>query len=917
MKVPFHLGKRAHAEPATALLLATTDVRCLLDVCERLGTDLLPRIVPVADGYLLQLTAPSTAAFPRAIRLRALCPNLLLPVDAELLPAMWDYELQGLVRERGLIFLPGGRVLGFALDDVLPLSALLQAPVLERADWQPFPSPPALAERLQEIRLELPPPTMDEIFEAGGGAVGIEEPRPEGSGTLNTVANQIVLRAGQGLFSLGQVLHLGPLAQLGARWMQRAVERVPRLSESVLGKQEAALRELLRLFRMGKVEEALRRALPLGGPGGRGGTPAQGSQLPVHRLIYSLAGILGSAGPAAIWFGGYDVQRELAESYRRAAEQALKQGDCRRAAFIYGKLLQDYRAAANALFKGGLFRDAAVIYLKQLDDRRAAAGAFEAAGETDEALRLYRQLGDHVAAGDLLTRLGEPEAAFLEYRRAADLLAGSQNWLAAGELLLHKATRHDLTQECFERGWASRPEGNAVPCALRLARLFQSQAATAEFLALTRQARTYFDCPGIDSGAVEFYHTVARLADETSLLPVRDEARDAALLGLAVKLRQRVAIESKPGDLVSTHLGRAGIFPASVVSDARQAVKAALRAPSSQVRPAFQRTALSVQGQVTAVCSAANTGDLFVAFDTGELVCFRPASHETVRVCADNLHFTIGSLAVDDDAKFLATVQEWRDGSRMIAYTRSPKGAYHAWSPAEFQTPPHWVSPRAVLHNGAHRVTIWDGSELKFLDGPTLTVGGRVVWSARSDLACWGALLTFSPGGPRPLGILLWDQESAWFNSGFGVSIQRVERVVMSWNLSDLRTSPVCPIPLDFLFWGNNHLELAGIDNKGGLVWSLLRRQDEGLVEQVAGSAVSPEGYQTAAIVHPGRVAAAAARRVDWLRFAGQRFVVVAQTPLDEGPAVVAAFRSLPTRELLLLRADGGLERLPFPGGVA
>ena len=56
------------------------------------------------------------------------------------------------------------------------------------------------------------------------------------------------------------------------------------------------------------------------------------------------------------------MQRELAAEYRKAAEQAIRRGDYRRAAFIYGKLLRDYRTAANVLMQGGLHHDAAVLF---------------------------------------------------------------------------------------------------------------------------------------------------------------------------------------------------------------------------------------------------------------------------------------------------------------------------------------------------------------------------------------------------------------------------------------------------------------------------------------------------------------------------------------------------------------------------
>src|SRR5262249_11043814 len=163
------------------------------------------------------------------------------------------------------------------------------------------------------------------------------------------------------------------------------------LSEALLGRQEAALRELLRHFREGKLEQALRRALPIGGAG-RGSRPAGDANLPVHQLCYSLGSLLGDR-PADLWVCAPDVPPQLAAEYRKAAEEATRAGDYRRAAFIYGKLLSDYRLAADVLLRGGLFHDAAILYLSKLGDVLAAAHAFAAAGEIDRSLELYRCKG--------------------------------------------------------------------------------------------------------------------------------------------------------------------------------------------------------------------------------------------------------------------------------------------------------------------------------------------------------------------------------------------------------------------------------------------------------------------------------------------------------------------------------------------
>src|SRR4030095_346484 len=93
------------------------------------------------------------------------------------------------------------------------------------------------------------------------------------------------------------------------------------------------------------------------------------------------------------------------------AEAAARAGDYRRAAFIYGRLLSDYPRAAAVLAQGGLHRDAALIYLHKLHDYLAAARAYEAAGDVDRALALYRKCGEHALAGDLLRGAGEEDTA--------------------------------------------------------------------------------------------------------------------------------------------------------------------------------------------------------------------------------------------------------------------------------------------------------------------------------------------------------------------------------------------------------------------------------------------------------------------------------------------------------------------------
>src|SRR5439155_12228561 len=132
----------------------------------------------------------------------------------------------------------------------------------------------------------------EDVIAAGGAGIADEEPRPAESGLGDRAAGRAELGLGRALSSLGRALGLDRLQQLGQRLIERAMERVPRLTEEILGKREAALRDLLRRFQSGDVEEALRKALPFAEeerPPKVTGPP--GAKLWTHDLRYSLDNI--------------------------------------------------------------------------------------------------------------------------------------------------------------------------------------------------------------------------------------------------------------------------------------------------------------------------------------------------------------------------------------------------------------------------------------------------------------------------------------------------------------------------------------------------------------------------------------------------------------------------------------------------
>jgi len=932
MNVSFQLRKRVGAEPASALLLLTVQSAAVhrgtyvprspgdsarspaadvLAVCARLGGARRPVIYAVADGFLLLPHHPITEVVPRSVRLRSLCPNLFVPIDADLVPALHEEEAPGLVRDRGLVFLPGGRVLAFAPDAPLPLRSLIAAGAVQRPAVQPFPQPRQLAERIESILLDLPQPPPEELLDAGASDIGSEDPRPEGAGMLDTMASTVQSAAGKGLMGLGKLLGLKGLAKLGAGMVASAVTRVPRLTESILGRQEAALRELLRLFQNGELDKALRRALPLGSEGGRGGVAATDAHLPVHNLAYSLGSLLGRGGPASVWFGGHDVQRDLAVEYRKAADDAARRGDYRRAAFIYGKLLQDYRRAADVLFQGGLYQDAALLYLKKLDDRAAAARAFELAGETDRAVQLYRQLGDHAMAGDVLRRAGEEEKAFAEYTIAAEKLAEKYDFLAAADLMKMRALRPDIAQKYLELGWSRRPGGNSLACAVKLAQLHADRQDGGALTRLMMDARSAFDVLDCaETPAAQFYNSVAVLADGPGLAGVRDELRDQALLGLAVKVRQRLASEARPGDIVSRLL--ASTWPAGTVSDAQFAVNAQFKQPKQEPQPRpFSRLSLGT-GTVTAACGAMLSGDVFVGFESGEIIGFCPRDGARMRVAAGE-GVPVRALSTSMDGQVLVAHQQLHAAdsgvmthSHITCHTRK-LGSWGTGPPIAALL---GLAQGVVRDASGWTWCAWDNEGI---------IVGKGLFAER--LRPWtdfivaehltSALLLPGPSQGTPV-LLCFNMGQAWLLR-LHQQTKATAFASINWTADAPTESTLWHPPISWLRAGDN-LELAGLNVDGSLKWTKLHISGWKL-ESVANfsSKLVDDGYCAATIIGRGLLVAVARTRIHWFRTGtASRMEKTGETAVDLSQAV-ACFASLATGELLVVCSDGTLVRVPLP----
>lgn len=943
MNVAFRLKKSGSGHAALAALTPGRDAAALLSLCARLGLDPFGRVFQVEGGYLVTLDAPTRAPIPGAMRLRALATNLYLPADALLVPALLDDEAEGLARDRGLVFLPAGRVLAFDPKHPVDPTTLMKVKRAPKREWFPLPVPPALASRIEEIVVDLPDETPESVFDDGGNPIGIEEPpRPEEVGPSSKLLGQAAYGMGKGMAWLGNALNSSKLAALGSGWIEKATKLAPRLTEDLLGRQTAALRNLLKEFRDGHIDRALRSALPVGEPGDlRGATPFTGDRLPESDFRYGLNDMLSGAtrgGSSGIWVGQGDVMAELVREYRKAAEEAIRKGDYRRAAAIYGKLLRDYRAAAQALLRGGLHHDAAVLLIAKLDDRRGAARAFESAGELDRAVQLYRQVGEHEQAGDLLRRIGEEDAALEEYRTAADrLTAGTLGHLGAGRLLLNKAGRPDLALAYFAAGWSRRPGPNAVGCALEAAKVLAEKGDIAGLTPLLDEADIHFESLENDSVAGQFYNGVVELADRPALSASREGLRDRVLLAIAAQMRRLARPGQNTIGLIPSLMGRSGAWPAPAVSDAAFALAAASRRPAvtplaadDDDRRPVDRAARRFRvgmGIVTATTGAYESGTVFLGFEDGNVFAFRPELSEVVAVSIiGSTAVPVVAIATDPDGERVVVLNASETGSAFLrSFLRQPDGSYRIL-PGEGDASGPWQGMNKVfdpwltnilpssnvdgLFDGDSQVGLWNGNSLELRWAGSLNTWNHLRPTISEHPFATAILLESDADDRGTLRVLAHDGDE-WCELRSPVSARNPDHI----RPVGLRWRPILPaqsslrsLPLSWAMLGDNLVIVAGLGEGGSLQSAYVQNGD------LVGSCGMdvPEGFLAAGVVRDTLIAGVTRFRVLWLKPGSGRFNFWRETPIAI-PRALAAFSSRKTGELIVVCKDGFVARVTIP----
>ncbi len=911
MKIPFRLVRlESPAGPADAGLLLTDDPGSLAKACAAIRP--MPAVFRVAGGFLLL----ASALPPGTIRLRRLGGDLFVPVDAQLLPRLLLDEIVGLTKARGLIVLADGALTFDPTRPLLP-KEWLKPPRVRRDQWTALPETPAIADRLTAIERPTPPGAVLEILAAGepddanplagnGQAGGVpEEARPGAGSILGQVGAGMLLGAARFAAWMGKQLNAPGLGNLAGKLARKAVEKVPRITEKILGDQEAALREVLRQLQSGDIEKALKRApIAVGDPSS---TPAvdTSAKLTPRDPRFSLRDLLGGGGGAA-WLGGGDVWNDLAREYRRLADEAALRGDARRAAYLYGVLLRDVRAAANALMAGGYFHDAAILYRDKLADPLAAAKAFERAGEYDEAVRLYERRENYEAAAELLRRIGDEDRAIEYFELAANRLRDRGQWLEAGDLVRKKLGRREAATALYREGW-KRGGTNHLACGERLideVLVAESWAAFEELLA---------EAMSLDSSAHASKFFNYALHAGHGCLPVErlESARDRVQLFYARQLLENPTSIRQAGEKARELFAPKGGWTGPQVRDAEYAARA-LAKGSNPTKPDISLPIPAGEGTLTAVVAARVSRDLVLAVGD-RISVWRSVTGETDRVAQLSSARPLG-LATNDDATTIHVLYADATGVHLKCY-----GANLT---ATVRTLPSYLAEGQVkLSEDDNAIADWylqpasyehDGEPVVALvrPGRHTTFHGTYL-RAKTTEDTTGQLI-----GPKQYLHANLNSSERWeWDENFVRHVvgHRMRRWVTDWTPGHPTRIPLRQPAVDWIAPDRNCFQIVGITANGVLRWNAYHDPNPDRTMDSAYFVLTNVTFVATCFRGLGRIAAATTNgAIHWLAVeSGNRIVSELRSTVLGHPSPIAFLARGQTRdEILAVFADGQVARV-------
>jgi tetratricopeptide (TPR) repeat protein len=240
------------------------------------------------------------------------------------------------------------------------------------------------------------------------------------------------------------------------------IEKAQADYEELAKRNQKQLDQLLDLLKKDP-DEALKYAIPLDMDGTvRGGSNGTFNMQKLwgNFSLFNNASVHQSASGTTVFSD--DSFARLHTQYTNTAQALTRQGEYRKAAFIYLKLLKNYHLAAQTLEEGRLYQEAAAVYLQYSHDKEKAAACYEKGAFTMDAIALYKELNQDEKVGDLYASIHNREEAFFYYEKVVEGYKQREQYVKAALLFKNKMENPTGAQEMLLTGW--RENRDAFNC---------------------------------------------------------------------------------------------------------------------------------------------------------------------------------------------------------------------------------------------------------------------------------------------------------------------------------------------------------------------------------------------------------------------------------------------------------------------
>jgi hypothetical protein len=313
---------------------------------------------------------------------------------------------------------------------------------------------------------------------------------------------------------------------------------------------------------------------------------------------------------------------------------------------------------------------------------------------------------------------------------------------------------------------------------------------------------------------------------------------------------------------------------------------------------------------VTAVCQAAVSGELFLGFESGQVVGYRPRRDRTRRVAESG--DPVISLVVDPEGQTVVALRKSEQGTRLSYAVKRPDGSFRSRPDDHISVlSESWLTP--IVPWGVERlVGLGDGHDLMIVDAVSGMHWERLTLAhSAAEPPATALLLPVSSTRDTPDGrlVVLSHDGPHWIV--LDVQSKRPHPTPYSWR-------PGIPGAISLrsvtLTWRHvpPFLELVGLDRHGAVYASQFYVEDGVLELLAAGVATTEGGYLAATRSGTNTVVAVSRSRIDWLTCTADRVSVVHELSLPL-PSAVACFPSSESQEILVVCSDGFVARVAAP----